>query len=1156
MKPHLSPLLAVLTLLTATTQAEPRLYSWFTDKSGQYARIYPTTAAETAGNSVTTWNRGDGVQTSPTYAGIHEISHTTNWIYLRSTNLASHIMGPWLNAGGGLFPNYPANAEVVYRLPMNPADPATITSKTLTGGGPIGYFVNGVAMFDTRDAFSYDTGTMADQRPQNGGDGAWNRDAYVNEGVTFDKGNAHQAGLRYHYHANPPGLRNELGDSVDFTAPNSYTENFNGQHSPILAWVRDGIPVYGPYGYSHPTNPDSAVRRMISGFQARTDIATNGSARNTWPAWATRIYSGIQTFSNGPNVSAGFPLGRYMEDNDYKGDLGLTLYTETIANSAAFNSGTHFDLNEFNARWCVTPEYPNGTWAYFVCIAANGTPVFPYNIGRAYFGDPVGNVPNGIPDSSDSDPLTLYFEGGPELEPEMRNLAVNNGSGDVTVVWDGIENGTYEVLGSTDMAGWTVLNPTVTAGGITPGFGHTGIANSERNYFYKVNKTAVAPFDDRGFEYDTFYVDGPTDQNLNLGGGSQTVVIHLNPADAANIPASMSTNPASILVGGQAAAFVERLSRFVLVATIDPDTAGLTEGNHNMSVDFGTGAATAVNVAVVAAAAATDNILLMIVDDWAVDSSPIDNNTTLNPGTTFPTMANLQALAAGGVRFTNGYTQPVCSPMRAAIMTGRQAWRTGVGNPGDPLLAAETTLPEAFANAGSDYALASFGKWHLGGGNTGANVIGGWPHFVGITGGGVQDYFSWPKNDNGSVTQNFATYTTTDQVNEALSFIDTQETAGKPWFIWMAFNAPHTPFHEPPAALLQGGTGAGNRALYEKMLEALDTEIGRLLAGIDQTKTNIFLVGDNGTPNQVVQAPYGPSGAGGAAHAKGDIYEGGIHVPFVAKGPAVTLTGGTTSNRFVHVIDLFPTILELAGINPPATAADATSLVPVLNGTDTLNRCVVTEKFADPNTAGNGDGRSIRMEADPAFPGSNPDYKLIIFGHPFDTTDTPVHEFYNIVTDQNEQSPLNLASLNPTEQAAYDALVAKEATMGGGYRDVPVGNPNLVTLYFELMSTNGAGQNFPQLVNQNNGNPVHPNAITVGGVAATSWDTGLIGPNPASRVDTTDTSSRFWIKFVFDPVAAGFDQPGQAGPHTVTVTFPGMGGGRAFDAINSYTYVP
>src|SRR4051794_21156921 len=128
----------------ATANADPRVTSWYTARSGKYARIYPTLAAENSHASVTTWSRGAGVQSTPTYSGITEVAYSTSWVYIRTTGLASHLMGPWyLDAGqSNLFPNYPSNTATIYRFPRNTVIP---TTKTNTGNGAIGYFVNGVA---------------------------------------------------------------------------------------------------------------------------------------------------------------------------------------------------------------------------------------------------------------------------------------------------------------------------------------------------------------------------------------------------------------------------------------------------------------------------------------------------------------------------------------------------------------------------------------------------------------------------------------------------------------------------------------------------------------------------------------------------------------------------------------------------------------------------------------------------------------------------------------------------------------------------------------------------------------------------------------------------------------------------------------------------
>jgi hypothetical protein len=218
---------------------DPRTNSWFTTYSGQYARIYTNDLSRTNGYSLTAWTNGTTIQTLPAYCGVQEIYSSSNWVYIRSTGLGSFVMGPWyLDTNHTLpFPNWPVNQKTLYRIPRNPTVP---TTKTANGGGPIGYFVDGAAMFNSWDAYSYSTVSNVDAQNITG---YWNRDAYVNEGASFDPNNAHQAGGQYHYHANPPALRYQLGDHVDFnSATKIYTESTNAptRHSPILAWTADG----------------------------------------------------------------------------------------------------------------------------------------------------------------------------------------------------------------------------------------------------------------------------------------------------------------------------------------------------------------------------------------------------------------------------------------------------------------------------------------------------------------------------------------------------------------------------------------------------------------------------------------------------------------------------------------------------------------------------------------------------------------------------------------------------------------------------------------------------------------------------------------------------------------------------------------------------
>ncbi len=479
MKTHILRFVLASTATLASLNAhsaDALVESWFTPYSGKYARLYATDADKNSGNAVSTWSRGAINQNIPARCGVYFVGSSADWVYIRSTGLGSHIMGPWyLNAAHTMiFPNLPRNAATLYRIPRNPSVPAT---KTLTGLGPIGYFVDGVAMFDTRDAF-YWNGT----REANGG-GNWNRDAWVNESVTFDPAQAHQPGDgTYHYHANPVALRYLLGDHVEFNAATkTYSESTSPvtEHSPILAWVRDACPLYGPYGYANATNPASGVRRMISGYVLRN--GQNGTqnltavGRGNIPPWALRLYNVAANQVIGPNVSAQYPLGRYMEDNDYLGDLGYT-------------HGVDFDLDEHNGRFCVTPEFPNGTYAYFVSINSNGAPAFPYNIGRAFYGSPTGGSVASIAET-----VVTNFVGGSNSVLKLSAPVAAAGSGNITLTWSSVEGGTYVVSGTSDFQNWTtIVAPSMTATGIVATAADPGSAATDALRFYRVTRTALA----------------------------------------------------------------------------------------------------------------------------------------------------------------------------------------------------------------------------------------------------------------------------------------------------------------------------------------------------------------------------------------------------------------------------------------------------------------------------------------------------------------------------------------------------------------------------------------------------------------------------------------------------------------------------------------
>jgi len=498
--------IAILGLVFAAAyaaRADPLLTSWFTDNTGKYARIYTSTANRTAGISSTTWS----TQSSPTYAGVHEINYSANWVYIRNSGLASFVMGPWGNPN--LASNQGGNTPV-YRFPRGAAGVTNFAAtKTLTSMGAIGFLVDGVSLYNTSDGFSYSFSHSQDASPIAGignGDGVWNRDAFTNEYSSFDYAYNHPPpNGQYHSHVNPIATRYMVGDNVNYNSSSkTYAENIgntNLQHSPIIGWLSDGLPLYGPYGYSDPIKPAGGVRRMIGGYILRdgsygnTNLVT--AHRRSLPVWAQAAQNRttLTATQYGPDVSGTYPLGHYVEDWDYLGDLGFVQgVTNTVNGFTAF-----YDLNKYNARWCVTPEYPNGTWAYFDTIKADGSPTYPYFTGRWYFDSPTGGSTTVTVMKSDT-PLSSFFKGATNLQEVLSAPVVDAGSDKVTLVWSALEGGTYQVNVSNNLTSWTTnatLTTTATNNSITKT--EIGAANTNTVRFYRIARTGVANFDANGY---------------------------------------------------------------------------------------------------------------------------------------------------------------------------------------------------------------------------------------------------------------------------------------------------------------------------------------------------------------------------------------------------------------------------------------------------------------------------------------------------------------------------------------------------------------------------------------------------------------------------------------------------------------------------------
>lgn len=299
--------LAGQAVAAATAITDPSITGWMLNTTGRKG----TSTNATINNAVRLID-----------ADVQTVAYSSTHVYVKTNGIPSHNVGPFPGN-----PNTPSAQNRTVRISRTPqANPGT---KTNTGLGNIAVGVNGVAIFNPLDAFSY----------QN--QGVWRQNANVFEAASFDaaKGHPQQQG-NYHYHQRPTALIEQLDPG-----------NTGQKHSPIIGFAFDGFPIYGPYGFAN-ADGTGGVERMETGYRTR-----NITVRNT-------LANG-QSVLPGPTV-ASVALGSYVEDYEYIAGLG--------------------DLDQYNGRFAVTPEYPEGTYAYFATIDAAGAPVYPYLIGPQYYG--------------------------------------------------------------------------------------------------------------------------------------------------------------------------------------------------------------------------------------------------------------------------------------------------------------------------------------------------------------------------------------------------------------------------------------------------------------------------------------------------------------------------------------------------------------------------------------------------------------------------------------------------------------------------------------------------------------------------------------------------------------------------------------------------
>lgn len=341
MKRLLSTLAMGLIASATFAQTSPAITAWLQNTTGITGRHY------VKGNSTPI---NDNIP-----ANVQKVQYSANFVYVSCSGIPAYIIGPYLDGN----PSQGTNQNNIYKIPLNPVK--NTGTPTPTTGGNIGAFINGVALFDYRDGVSYNISTGTNQGGPGGGmgNGVWNRDAVVAERAGFDCAKGHPAMGNYHHHQNPSAFKLDLktvSNVCDLYLADGLYVIDSAKHSPLLGFAYDGFPIYGAYGYKN-VDGSGGVVRMKSSYSLR-DITVR-----------THYANGTDV-TDGPAVNATYPLGLYREDYQYN----------------PTSTATPDYLDEHNGRFCITPEYPNGTYCYFATVDANWNSAYPYVVGPTFYG--------------------------------------------------------------------------------------------------------------------------------------------------------------------------------------------------------------------------------------------------------------------------------------------------------------------------------------------------------------------------------------------------------------------------------------------------------------------------------------------------------------------------------------------------------------------------------------------------------------------------------------------------------------------------------------------------------------------------------------------------------------------------------------------------
>lgn len=418
MKTIFSTALAFILSFSVNAQLNPAITSWLqnTTETGTYYVVGNSTAID------------NGI-----LYNCQKVEYSDDFAFITATGIPAYPTGPFRDGN----PSQASNQDAIFKIPLAPQE--NTGPKTNTRGGNIGIFINGVALFDYRDGVAWNSNTNSlcggpGNSPCPGGPMAaqdWNRDAVPAEKAGFDCSKAHPAMGNYHHHQNPSAFKLDIEVVSDicnlYDAEGLYAIDEN-QHSPLIGYAYDGFPIYGAYGYSN-ADGTGGITRIKSSYQLR-DIT-----ERTQHADGTDV-------DDGPAISTDYFLGYFREDYGY----------------IEQNSDEYLDVH--NGRVCVTPEYPEGTYAYFATVDENWNSTYPYVVGPTYYGVYANRKVNNVDENT-----TVYT--GTVSNDNLESVDVNvfpNPASDLIAVQLGglIQNDlNIELL---DITGKTVVSKVINAG--------------------------------------------------------------------------------------------------------------------------------------------------------------------------------------------------------------------------------------------------------------------------------------------------------------------------------------------------------------------------------------------------------------------------------------------------------------------------------------------------------------------------------------------------------------------------------------------------------------------------------------------------------------------------------------------------------------------